>query len=106
MRVQRCRATAAGVLCVMAGVGQLSLGVVVAVGALFGEQLVGMEWLVFVGIGLVVLGIMSIAGGVFAMKRRRWGLALTGSICALVAANIGLAIPAILLLSLAKDVFE
>jgi len=106
MRVQRCRATAAGVLCVIAGVGQVSVGAILTVAAFFAAELAGLEWLGFVGIGVVVLGIMSMIGGVFAMKRRRWGLALAGSICALVAVNIGLAIPAILLLSLAKDVFE
>ncbi len=106
MRKQRCRATAAGVLCVIAGVGQVSVGVILTVAAFFAAQLAGLEWLGFVGIGVIVLGIISMVGGVFAMKRRRWGLALAGSICALVAVNIGLAIPAILLLSLAKDVFD
>ena len=106
MRVQRCRATAAGVLCVIAGVGQVSVGAILTVAAFFAAELSGLEWLGFVGIGVVVLGIISMVGGVCAMKRRRWGLALVGSICALVAVNIGLAIPAILLLSLAKDVFE
>jgi len=106
MRKQRCRATAAGVLCVIAAVGQVSVGVILTVAGFFAAQLAGLEWLGFVGIGVIVLGIISMVGGVFAMKRRRWGLALAGSICALVAVNIGLAIPAILLLSLAKDVFE
>jgi len=106
MRMQRCRATAAGVLCVIAGAGQLSLGATLTAVAFFAAELAGLEWLGFVGIGVVVLGIISLVGGVCAMKRRRWGLALAGSICALVAANIGFAIPSILLLSLAKDVFE
>ena len=106
MRVQRCRATAAGVLCVIAGVAQVSVGAILTVAAFLAAELAGLEWLGLVGIGVVVLGIISMIGGVCAIKRRRWGLALVGSICALVAVNIGLAIPAILLLSLAKDVFE
>ena len=31
----------------------------------------------------IVLGIVAIIGGVYALERRRWGLALAGSICSL-----------------------
>ncbi len=84
----------------------MSLGAIVTVAGFLAAELAGFEWLSYVGIGLVVLGIISMIGGVYAMKRRRWGLALTGSICTLVAGNIGVAIPAILLLGLAKDGFD
>jgi hypothetical protein len=32
----------------------------------------------------IVLGLIAIAGGVFAIRRKVWGLALTGAICAIV----------------------
>ena len=31
----------------------------------------------------VIAGILAIAGGIYALRRKRWGLALAGSICAL-----------------------
>jgi len=94
------------VLCIIAGVGQIGLGTVLAVVSALAAELPLPQWLMYVGIGLAVLGIISFTGGVFALKMRLWGLALAGSICALVAGNIGLAIPAILFLSLSKEVFD
>ena len=35
-----------------------------------------------IGIGLALLGILGITGGIFALKRTHWGLALAGSIAA------------------------
>lgn len=32
---------------------------------------------------LIILGVVAIVGGVFALRRRIWGLALAGAICAL-----------------------
>ncbi|MFU8796121.1 MAG: hypothetical protein ACNA7X_02340 [Dehalococcoidia bacterium] len=106
MRHHRCRSTSAGVLCIIAGAGQVGLGTVLAVAGALATEFPGPQWLMYVGIGVAVLGIVSIAGGVSALKRRRWALALAGSICALVAGNIGLAIPAIALLSLGKEAFD
>jgi|ETNmetMinimDraft_20_1059909.scaffolds.fasta_scaffold198232_1 hypothetical protein len=36
-----------------------------------------------VGVVFINLGVISILGGIFALKRRLWGLALAGAICAL-----------------------
>jgi hypothetical protein len=70
-----------------------------------------------VGITLVAIvmtsEIVAIVGGVFALKRRRWRLALAGSICAIfsvmaipVLLNVPLAIAAIVLIVLGKGEFE
>jgi hypothetical protein len=32
----------------------------------------------------IILGLIAIAGGIFAIRRKVWGLALTGAICAIV----------------------
>ena len=37
----------------------------------------------FTGILLAVLSIFALIGGIFAVQRKSWGLALTGSICAI-----------------------
>ncbi len=106
MRRHRCKTTAAGVLCIIAGTAQMSVGTVLAVVSAPAAELLGPQWLMYVGIGVAVLGVISITGGVLALQRRLWGLALAGAICALVAGNIGLAIPAIVFLSLGKDVVD
>jgi len=49
--------------------------------------------------------VLAIVGGVYAFKRRMWGLALTGSICVLITGNVVFGIPAVLLVSLGKDDF-
>ena len=63
---------------------------------------------VFLAIGAVVMLIFSvlpILGGVYAIQRKKWGLALTGAIVVTIA-NLLLGIPALILTALAKDEFE
>jgi hypothetical protein len=80
--------TAAGILCIIAG----------AIVAVYS----GMIFVVFVGyamtsdngflalivsffdIPLIILGMLAIVGGIYALRRRRWRLALAGSISALI----------------------
>jgi len=52
----------------------------------------------------VVIGILALIGGVFAMRRKRWGWALTGSIAGTLSV-LPLGIPAIILIALSKDEF-
>jgi hypothetical protein len=63
----------------------------------------------------VVIGsaIVAIVGGVFALRRKRWRLALAGSVCAIfsvifvpVLVNVPLAIAAIVLVVLGRGEFE
>ena len=62
---------------------------------------------------VVAIGIVAIVGGIFALKRKRWGLGLAGSICATfsliiipVFLNVPLAIAAIVLVVLGRGEFE
>ncbi len=80
--------TAAGVLNIIGGVFWLITGLIfVALGALFGRapgaeepgKAISLVMSVFGGPGLI-LGGLGIAGGVVALKRRLWGLALAGAI--------------------------
>jgi hypothetical protein len=60
-----------------------------------------------VGIPFVVLGILAIVGGVFALRRKVWGLALAGSIAALFSLHLFfLGIAAIVFTALSKNEFE
>lgn len=105
MQEHACKSTAAGVLCIISGALLLSFGtVVVGAGGVIVE-IIGLGWLTFVGIALIALAVLAIVGGVYAFKRRMWGLALTGSICVLITGNVVFGIPAVLLVSLGKDDF-
>lgn len=104
--------TTAGILCIVGGALGLILGIVLAVvGTVAGVVLAGLG-LPFLGelvlatlaIG-IVLGIVAIVGGIYALRRQKWGLALAGSICALFPWWI-LGIPAIIFVVLGKDEFK
>ena len=53
---------------------------------------------------IAVLGILELIGGILAVQRKNWGMALTGSIAAAIPGNI-LGILAIIFLSMSKDEF-
>ncbi len=57
-----------------------------------------------IGLSLVILGIIAMAGGISAVRRRRFGLSLAGAICALASGLLG--ILAIIFVSLSKREFE
>jgi len=65
--------TAAGILCIIAGaVGVITL---IAVAILFGS----ISFVICAP--LIIFGMIPIVGGIYALRRRIWGLALAGSIC-------------------------
>ncbi len=98
--------TTAGILAIIAGAIQAIGGVVVTVaGSLVGID-IGMGWLGGLGVPLVLLGIVAIVGGIYALKRRVWGLALAGGICALVGPWAILGILSIVFVAMGKNEFE
>jgi len=68
-------------------------------------QIIGISSIALLVIGIVLLtiGIIALVGGISAIKRRRWGLALAGSILALPGI---LAILAIIFVSMGKKEFK
>lgn len=54
---------------------------------------------------LLVLGILSVFGGINAMQRRKWGWALASSVCALII-KFPLGIVSIILIALSRNEFE
>jgi len=115
---QTWKPTTGGILCIIAGVINVLLGLVVVVvlagaGVLLGTELValptqlaGMSWLGVLGVPLVVLGIVSIVGGAYALKRRLWGFALAGAVCSIMAGNLLYGTLAIIFISLSKSEFN
>jgi len=68
-----------GILIIIASLGYLGGGGVIAGGSAFFVD-VGGGWGVLCGAVLVVLGIISLVGGIFSIQRRNFALALLGGI--------------------------
>ena len=109
--------TTAGILSIIAGAFSLIAGIVVA--AISGSCYT-VPWYMWgappdaniapilglVGAALIILGIVSIVGGAFALQRRVWGLALAGAICAFITPpGTILGILSIIFVSMGKDEF-
>ena len=54
---------------------------------------------------LIVFGVVAIAGGICALRRRAWGFALTGSICAIISPGMLVGIAATVLVALSRGEF-
>jgi hypothetical protein len=61
-------------------------------------------WLIVMGGLLVVLGIIAIVGGIWALRRRSFGLSLAGAVCVLPLGILG--ILAIVCIAMARRAFE
>ncbi len=73
--------TVGGILAIIAGALQVILGIVIAaIGGIFFLT----TWAGVFATPLLVFGIIAIVGGIYALRREVWGLALAGSICAII----------------------
>jgi hypothetical protein len=90
---QTWKPTAAGTLTISAGV----------IGLIVGTVLIGRSPLFMVGLVAIMISIVALAGGLCALNRRAWGLALAGSICSVFC---WLGVPAIVLIVLSKQEFS
>ena len=104
--------TTAGILTIVAGVFNLIAGITLAcvgtdcLGPLTGFTVAGVMWFGVIGTPLIIIGIVAIVGGIFALRRRIWGLALAGAICALFPPPIiALGLLSIIFLALSKEEF-
>lgn len=98
--------TTAGILSIIAGAIGVITGIVAAsLGGLIGTFF-GIPWTGAFGVPSLLLGIVAIVGGIYALRREVWGLALAGSICALVGPGFLLGLLAIIFVSLGKGEFE
>ena len=99
--------TTAGILTIVAGVLNLIVGIIVAAVAEWAGAFAGFWGLGAIGAPLIILGIVSIIGGSFALKRRVWGLALAGAICAIFPPPIAvLGVLSIIFLAISKTEFS
>ena len=97
--------TAAGILSIIAGAIGVIIGIVVAVVGVIG-WFFAMPWFSAIAAPIIVVGIIAIVGGIYALRREVWGLALVGSICALIGPWFVLGVLAIIFVSLGKGEFK
>jgi hypothetical protein len=95
----------AGILCLVGGILAIFVGLAMwrrheVIGLLAG----GASWRVH-GLFAVIMGLMSIIGGVFAIVRKAWGAAFAGAITALYPFGV-FGILAIIFVSMAKSEFN
>jgi hypothetical protein len=108
--------TTAGILDIIAGSFGLIGGVILLIFGAVGSSI--MPYLVpqvppaiavaiftSIAVPLIVIGILAIVGGIYALRRKVWGLALAGSIAAFFPSWI-LGLTAIVLTALSKNEFE
>lgn len=102
---------AAGILCIIAGAVAVIPGWFLVASALspttaaYPDAGYGVLIAILLGIPLSILGTVAIVGGIHALRRKSWGLALAGAICALV----GFVLPgivAIVFVALGKGEFR
>jgi hypothetical protein len=95
-----------GVLILLGGIiGIISWGWTLAVGTAF-SFIPGLGALLMVcGIIGVVLSIIALLGGIFAIKRQKYGLALVGGICSLLVGYFILGLIGLILVAISKDEF-
>ena len=92
----------AGILELVAGAMMTAVGVplFVLLAHEGGQSFIDVGWLPF---GLSLEGIIALVGGVFALKRKAWGVALAGAICSM---SFLLGIPALVFLAMSKNEFK
>lgn len=109
--------TAAGILTIIAGFLGLLIAVALAVGLGIAGTLAGLipgfpgaGFLALIAVPGIVLSVVAIVGGIYALRRQLWGLALAGAICGLLFTLpfLGwiLAILAVIFVSLGKREFS
>ena len=113
--------TVVGILDIVSGaVGLIAVfGLIIAIGVTGGFYIPGTEGipkfvpslLAVIAALLAILSVLSLVGGVFAVQRRKWGLALAGSISAIFASipllgGLPVGITATVLTALSKNEFE
>ena len=107
------KATSGGIMCLIAGAWGVMSGVILAfITSNYPTvwiRLSPMETLVVNRLAPfgIALGLVAILGGVYALRRRRWGLALAGAICAaMIPPPLFLGVLAIVFIAIGREEFK
>ena len=98
------KGTTAGILTIIGGIVGIIFGSFAIFGTTLAAALTGFAWIGAIGGGLLALGIVALIGGISTMKRKTWGLALVGAICALFPI-VPLGVMAIIFVTMGKSEF-
>lgn len=80
--------TTAGILSIIGGICGIVIGAFVATIGEVAGALAGLAWFGAIGAPLIGMGVVALIGGIYAMRRRAWGFALTGAILAIICGGI------------------
>ena len=97
----------AGILELVAGIPTLIIGIAFTAGIGIASKAVMTlpGWVSAFGAPLIICGLVAVVGGIFALCRKRWGVALAGAILSLFCA-LPLGIAAIVFVVLGKEQFS
>ena len=96
----------AGMLNIVGGALSLFAGIVAILRARRFERIIPHLGRDVVGLLWVILAIFAFAGGVAALQRKNWGMALAGSICAIFTPGFLLGVLATIFLAVSKNEFS
>ncbi len=65
-----------------------------------------MAWMIALAVVLAILAVLTILGGISALSRKRWGLALAGSIAAILGPWWPVGITALIFIAIGRDEFK
>jgi len=109
--------TAAGTLSILAGVANMLVAFLLFIGMLVIQGAIGFVAIPFwvpvnvpavlflLSIPFIAAGALALIGGIYAVQRRKWGLALAGSVAAFFPRGI-FGLVSVILLVLSRDEFE
>ena len=112
--------TAAGVLSIVSGaLGLIGIAFLIAFGVTFGEEIardvlksigflqnvMPLRIIGFISIPLFIISIVSIIGGVYAIQRKAWRLALAGAICAIIPSQL-MGVLSVVFVAMSKKEFK
>ena len=77
------KATTAGILSIIGGIAGIVAGAIALGITTIAAEMIGWFGLGAIGGGFLALGIVALIGGIMTLKRKVWGFALAGAICAM-----------------------
>jgi len=95
---------AAGISSIIGGIVGIVAGAIALGITALAAQITGMFGLEAIGGGFLALGIIALIGGIVTLRRKAWGFALTGAICALFPV-VPLGVLAIIFVSMGRKKF-
>jgi len=99
------KSLSAGIMIIIAGLIGIGGGALVSMSGEFTSRSGGILGFEPLGVTTIILGIVAVLGGIFALRRRLWPLAIAGAVCAIPCMPV-LGIVAMIFISLADEEFE